>query len=242
MAVEGGLGRPASGEADAPVRSRASVELYATLVMAVAAVLTAWSAFQSAKWSGLQAIAFNEASAARIESSLDFTEAGQQTTIDVITFLQLLEELRTGVFDDPQARTELEASGYAPDPDTAAGFLFERLRGEFRPVVRAWLAEHPVANAEAPPTPFSMDKYRLAAVERGEEQHARAEQRAADARDDNQRSDNYVMTTVAFATVLFFAGVSTKLVRPISQRIALGLALVTLVGAVVVIATFPVEV
>ncbi|HEX6238800.1 MAG TPA: hypothetical protein VFZ68_16495 [Acidimicrobiales bacterium] len=218
------------------------MELYATLVMAVAAVLTAWSAFQSAKWSGLQAIAFNEASAARIESSQDFTEAGQQTTIDVITFLQLLEELRTDVFDDPQARAELEASGYAPDPDTASGFIFERLRSEFRPVVRAWLAEHPAANPDAPPTPFSMDEYSLAAVERGGERHDRAEQRAADARDDNQRADNYVMTTVAFATVLFFAGVSTKLVRPLSQRIALGLALVSLGGAVIVLATFPVEV
>ncbi len=87
-----------------------------------------------------------------------------------------------------------------------------------------------------------MDEYRLAAQDRAEDLVARADGRAQDARDANQRSDNYVLTTVLFAAVLFFAGVSTKLSRPGNQRIALGLAMITLAGAVAVLLTFPIEI
>jgi hypothetical protein len=228
--------------AEVPERGRTRVEFYATVVMAVAAVLTAWSAFESAKWSGVQAIAFNEASAARTESARASTQAGQQATVDVITFLQWLEALRQDVLDDPVARAELEATGYTPDPETVSGFLFERFRDEFKPAVNAWVAERPSANPDAPPTPFAMDEYRLAAQDRADDLVARADGRAQAARDANQRSDNYVLTTVAFAAVLFFAGVSTKLSRPSNQRIALGVAMITLAGAVVVLVTFPIEI
>jgi hypothetical protein len=45
------------------------LELAATIVMSIAVVLTAWSAFQAGKWSGVQSIRFAEAGAARTESA-----------------------------------------------------------------------------------------------------------------------------------------------------------------------------
>ena len=44
------------------------LELAATIVLSIAVVLTAWSAFQAGKWSGVQSIKFAEAGAARTES------------------------------------------------------------------------------------------------------------------------------------------------------------------------------
>lgn len=218
------------------------LELFATLLLAVAATLTAWSSFESAKWNGVQATAFSEAGAARVESTRAATLAGQQTTVDVITFTQWLEALREDVLEDPEARAELRASGYQPDPQTVSGFLYLRFRPEFRPAVQSWLAERPVENAAAAATPFQTDAYVLEAAERADELLVIAEDRAQAARNANQRSDDYVLTTVAFALVLFFAAVSTKLVRERNQLIAFGLAVVTLLAAAVVLVTFPVEI
>jgi hypothetical protein len=45
------------------------VELLITVALAIASVLIAWAALQSAKWSGEQAIHFSEAGANRTEST-----------------------------------------------------------------------------------------------------------------------------------------------------------------------------
>lgn len=62
------------------------LELAATIVLSFAVVLTAWSAFEAGKWSGVQAIKFSEAGAARIESARLDTLAGQLTQLDIAVF------------------------------------------------------------------------------------------------------------------------------------------------------------
>ncbi|MGI9667333.1 MAG: hypothetical protein ACR2N2_09550, partial [Acidimicrobiia bacterium] len=54
-----------------------------------------------------------------------------------------------------------------------------------------------------------------------------------------QNSDNYVMTMVLFASVLFFAGVSSKLNSPRNRRIAIGIGVAVLIVGVVILATLP---
>jgi hypothetical protein len=51
--------------------SRASrlPDVVATIVLAVAAVATAWSGYQASRWHGEQAIAFGRANAHRLEST-----------------------------------------------------------------------------------------------------------------------------------------------------------------------------
>ena len=87
----------------------------------------------------------------------------------------------------------------------------DRFRDEFRPAYDAWIATEPFTNAEAPPTPFAMDEYQVAARDEAEQLDAAAEASAAEVRLDIQRSSNYVLTVVLYAVVLFFAGMSTRL-------------------------------
>jgi hypothetical protein len=225
---------------------RKRLEFWATVVMAVAAVLTAWSAFQSSKWRGVQSVAFAEASAARIESSRASTRAGQQTNVDVVTFTDWLGAVYDEVAADPTFEAELEAqldgAGYDPDPRSLPGFLHDRFRDEFRPAFDAWLQSRPLRNPDAAATPFELPEYQLEQTALAEEQIQRSEQRGADAREANQRSDNYTLATVAFATVLFFAGMSTKLEADRNRAVALGLALVVLAGTATLIATFRVAI
>jgi len=198
-------------------------ELFATILLAVAAVATAWSSYQSARWSGVQTIDFSRANAARVESTRASTEAGQLTQIDVLTFTQW-------------------ANAYAAGDSRLARFYFHRFRDEFAPAVRAWVATRPLENPNAPPTPFAMPAYRVAKSAEAQRLVAQADRATADARQSNQRSDNYVLAVVLFAASLFFAGISTKLEAP-GQRVAiLALGYVVFLGTVAWVATFPVTI
>ena len=138
------------------------VELIATIIMALAAIFTAWAAFQSAKWSGEQATSFSKAGAARTESTRFDTRAGQLAGIDVALFTSWLDALNT------DANTGAIEFGpgvlYEPTEGTLSGFLFERMRDEFRPAMDAWLVLFAEDRTTAPATPFAMPEYVLARI------------------------------------------------------------------------------
>ncbi len=218
-----------------------NMELAATILMAVAAILTAWTAFQSTKWGGVQANSFSEAGAARTESTRFSTLAGQQAQVDISTFTNWLNvlqaDIRSGDVQPPPSAEE-----YQPTPGTLSGFLFERFREEFTPAVQAWLATDPFRDANAPATPFDMPEYELEARQMAIDLQAVADETAEKARDANQPSDDYVIIAVAAALVLFFAGLSSKLLRPRNRALALGLGVVVFVFALVVVSTLPIEI
>ena len=145
-----------------------------------------------------------------MESTRASTEAGQLAAIDVNTFTSWVAALSA----EERAGTSsgLRPDGtYMPQPGTESGFLYGRFRDEFRPAVEAWLASRPLANPDAPRTPFAMPEYRLQAQDRAEELEQRAEGFVTQARTANQNGDNYVLMTIMFALVLLFAGISTNL-------------------------------
>lgn len=215
------------------------IDLLLTLMMALAAVGTAWAGFQSAKWSGVQANSYASAGAARAEASRMTTIAGQQRTIDVVSFTAWLNALNAEIIDDPASRP---AGGYQPDPNKVSGFLFTRFRPEFRPAVDAWLATQPLINPAAPATPFDLPEYSLAAEDEAQRLVNDADRRSADARTANQRSDNYVLTAVLFALVLLFAGLGTKATSRMTRNTLVVLAGVALASCLIILMTFPVEI
>ena len=214
-------------------------ELYEAILLAVAAVLIAWAAFQSTKWSGIQADNYSRASAARTESSLAATQAGQLMVIDVDMFTAWVAAIsadeRAGVV------VPSPAESYVPVPGTEAGFLYQRFRAEMVKAMEAWLAASPLTDADAPGTPFEMPEYRVREAERSLELEAQAETFAAEARRANEIGDGYVLMTILFTIVLVFVGVATKM-RTLRARVFLfvSAAAVLLIASVIVF-TFPVE-
>lgn len=213
------------------------IELTLAIIMSLAAVGTAWAGFQSAKWSGVQANSYAQASAVRVESSKASTEAGQERLVDVVTFTSWLSALQIEIAEDPSVRP---SGDYTPDEDEMSGFLFARFRAEFRPAMDAWLETRPLMDPDAPGTPFEMDEYRLEADEKSAGLVAEAEDLAAKARQANQRSDNYVMIAVALALSLFFAGVATRVRRLRSKKFLVVLSVVALAASAVVLVFSPV--
>jgi hypothetical protein len=177
------------------------VALFATILLALATVATAWSGYQASRWNAEATKATGRSNAARVESTRDSDRANALTQVDVAMFMQWV---------DAYAKGETELSD----------FYFARFRPEFKPALDAWIATKPRANPNAPLTPFAMPQYRSAARERAERLEARADELAAAARTNIQRSTNYVLGVVLFAAALFFAGISTKLPSP-RLRVAL---------------------
>lgn len=228
-----------TGNGSGPVRRAGWVDLALAVIMSLAAVGTAWAGFQSAKWSGVQAISYAQAGAARTESNRASAQAGQQRVVDVVTFSSWLQALQQEIIADPSVRP---AGDYRPREGTLSGFLFARFRDEFRPAVDAWLATRPLVDPAAPATPFTLPEYRLAAEDTARSLVARADRLSADARTANQRSDNYVLTAVVFALVLFFAGVAGRTAGLRAQRLLFTLAVAALLAAAALLATLPVTV
>jgi hypothetical protein len=198
------------------------LELAATVLLAMAAVATAWAAYQSARWHGEQARGQSASIAARVESTRAANVANRQAQIDVALFTQWVD-------------------AYARDETELADFYRKRFRAEFRPAFEAWVATKPRTNPTAPLSPFAIPQYKLAATaqaERLEAQAAAASQRVGGF---IQRADNYSLAVVLFAASLFFAGISTRLHSPTTRMVVLGLGYALFLGSLIWIATFPVS-
>lgn len=231
-----------SAETEAEAERRAQrrtdrLEMLFTLTMALAAIGTAWAGFESTKWRSLQGTDLAQASVARTEANRKFAEAGQLRTLDVITFTQWLNAVNAELRTDPGIVT---ADGYAPRDGSASKFLYDRFRPEFHSAFDAWLAERPLFNPDAPGTPFVMPDYHLASQAEAEEQLALAESLAARSHEAGALSDNYVLTSVLFALVLFFVAVGNKASSRTTRRLLFGLSAITFLGTLAVLSTFPV--
>jgi hypothetical protein len=200
-----------------------TVELLSVLLVALTAVLTAWSAFEASKWGGVMSIRFAEAGAARTESVRAANQATQQTAIDV------------GLFTD-------YADAVARNDERLAAFLSDRFPDRLAVATDAWEATRPLVTPDAPATPFEMPEYVVEAREQAEDLELDADDLAAQAREANQRGDNFTITTIFLATVLLLAALSAKIDSPRLQRSLLGIAAAIFVVTGVVVATFPVEI
>lgn len=205
-----------------PQRLAAGVELLATVLLALAAVTTAWCSYQATRWNGEQARASAGASAARFQAARAADLANAQTEVDVATFSQWV-------------------NAYAREEHELTDFYRARFRSEFVPAVEAWIVTRPLVNPDAPLTPFRMPEYQLAASAEADRLDKEAETFAAVARRDIQQASNYVLGVVLCAVALFFAGMSAKMNSPASRLALLVLGCVVFTGTVVWLTTFPVS-
>jgi small-conductance mechanosensitive channel len=197
-------------------------ELAATVLLAMAAVATAWAAYQSGRWHGEQAEAQSASIAARVESTRTANVANRQAQIDVALFIQWVD-------------------AYARDETQLAGFYRKRFRAEFQPAFEAWVATRLRANRIAPLSPFALPQYKLAATAKADRLEVQAAAFSQQVGRFIQRANNYALTVVLFAAALFFAGISTRLHSPTSRMAILGLGYALFLGSVIWIATFPVS-
>ena len=195
------------------------VELIAAIMLSIATVVTAWSAYQSTRWSGDQAEDYTSASATRTESVRASTEANRQILIDVATFLNWLDAEQSG-------------------DHALADDIHARMRKEFLPAFDAWHATAP-AGSIPDGTPFELPEYRLAAEERAKRLEAKAAALFEDGNESNEVGDDFVLAAVLFASVLFFSGLAGTFDSLRAQLFLLILGGVMLLVGTVIVVTLP---
>jgi hypothetical protein len=197
------------------------LELAATVLLAMAAIATAWSTYQSAAWRGKQAAAQSASIAARVESTREADVANRQAQIDVALFTQWV-------------------NAYARDEGELASFYRKRFREEFVPAFDAWVATKPRKNPNAALSPFALPQYKLAASSQADALEAQAADFSRAVQRYIDRSDRYMLAVVLFAISLFFAALSIRLQARDLRLALLALGYVIFVGTVVWLATQPV--
>jgi hypothetical protein len=200
----------------------ARLEVVATVLLALAAVATAWSGYQASRWNGEAAKASGHTNKVRIEAARAQGLAEAQKGADLATFTQWV---------DAHLLNRLEVEK----------FYFKRFRKEFKPAVVAWIATRPLKNPNAPPSPFAMTQYRLAAESDAKRLDAEADVSSATKDRDIQRATDYVLGVVLFSVSLFFAGMSMKLPVRGLRIVLLAFGIAIFVGAAAWIATSPIS-
>jgi hypothetical protein len=199
------------------------IELAATVLLALAAVGTAWSTYQSARWHGKQAKAQSASIAARVESTRQAGVANRRVQVDVALFTQWV---------DAYARKETKLTA----------FYRKRFRPEFVPAFDAWVATKPLKNPKAALSPFAMPQYKLAATAQADQLEARAGTFSKKVTEYIQRADNYSLAVVLFALSLFFAAITTRLHGSRPRVAILGLGYVLFLSTAIWLATLPVTI
>jgi len=179
------------------------VEIIAAILLALATICSAWCVYEATRWNGVQSVEQATSNALRSESV-------RQTNI-ALTLAQVDVELFTDW-----------VTAVANNETQLAEFTRDRFRPEFVPAFEAWLAQVP--SGEIPPgTPFTLPEYQLATQVESERLLDQALNATQASREANQIGDNFILTTVLFASVLFLAGIQSKLK---STRTRLGLLIV----------------
>jgi hypothetical protein len=182
--------------ADAGTSSREKrLEIFAVVLLAMTALVTAWSGFQASLWDGIQSSNYTQASGARTNAAQARTEANQFRIADLTVFENYIDALLDG---DQQL----------------AEFYRQRFGPEFSVAYEAWQALDPLNNEDAPASPLTMPEYQLAPDQHARELEARADTLFEEGEDANNHSDVYTLTTLLFAVVFFFAAISERFQYP----------------------------
>ena len=193
-----------------------------TVILGLAAVLSAWSGYQSSQWDTATSAAYARAAAARKEASRLDIRAYQQFQIDWNVFESYLH---ARLSDDRQI----------------GDFYSQRLPPRLTRVFSEWETMLVERNPRAPPHPFALPGYAIPDADAARAQTERAEAFDAEAQRTAHTSGRYTRTTVSFALVLFFAGLAPRGIWRASRLLMLGISIGFLVGAGLLLATLPVN-
>jgi hypothetical protein len=196
------------------------ITIIEAILLAIVALLAAWSGFASSKWSTESRLDLAEASTARTEANRALGEAEDAKNFDASTFNAWF-------------------AAYAFGDQQAAALAERRFRPEYRVAFDAWQATNPSTNPDAPPGPSYMPEYKLPGVQESAKLDKKADEKFAAGQVAAENADDYVRTTVYLATVLFLVGISGHF-RVRAARIGLVVVGVVVLGvAAVTLATLP---
>jgi hypothetical protein len=165
------------------------ITIIEAVLLAVVAVLAAYSGFAAAKWGTESSLQLATASAARTEANRAAYQAADLRNFDSLTFNAWF-------------------TAYVAGNKSAMRVAEYRFRPDFLVAFNAWLKTDPFTNRNAPKGPTYMPEYRQPELAQANRLDVTADGHYALGEAAGANSDGYVRTTVYLATVLFLVGIS----------------------------------
>jgi hypothetical protein len=216
-------GSPASGAATAepePPRASRLIEIVTVVLLAIATVGSAWSAYQVARWNGVETDEARSAGSSRIDASREYSLATQIVAYDAAAVSQFGQAIASGNEDLQE-------------------FLRETIiRPGFEPILQQWRDE--IDAGLVPTNLVENDDYLQELFAKSTELDAASLTASQLSEEAGDNADGYVRLTLFFATALFFAGITASFSSRTARLMLLSAAGITVVIAVALLASYPV--
>ncbi len=186
---EAGHGGGADGTDEGPRQPDRVLAIIEAVLLAVVALLAAYTGYASAKWGTESSVRLATASAARTEANRAVLDAQDTKNFDSTTFNAWFTAYIAG---NQQAESVAE----------------RRFRPQFKVAFDAWLATDPFTNGSAPPGPTYMPEYKQPELAKAAALDAKATAEYTAGVQAGANSDSYVRDTIYLATILFLIGIS----------------------------------
>jgi hypothetical protein len=211
------------GHADAPAKGRwrpEAVEILEAILLAIVAVVTAWSGYQAALWDGESAKEYALSSRYRAEGNEKALESNQYLAYNAGTLNAWITAMSTG-------------------NEKTAAVLEHRFTPNFKEAFDSWLTTDPLTNPDAPAGPGLMPEYEDPAREASVELNKEADHAFDLGVDFRLRAEHYVQVTVLLAAVLFLIALGQRFkFRGVRLAVIL-VAGVTLAYVLVLLVSYP---
>jgi hypothetical protein len=161
----------------------------AAVLLGLATVATAWSAYQANLWNGVMTSNYNDSVRLSTDAGKLYQEGDAINALDANLFAEWALATTEG-------------------NDEAADYLAENLFSEgLVAAVATWEAQ----GDDAPPSPFDLDEYVVPSWSAGDALEVESQEATDRADAANKIADDYVLVTVLLAVVLFTAGIAATL-------------------------------
>ena len=166
------------------------IEIVTVVLLAVATVGSAWSAYQVSKWNGVETDEARASAVLRIESSREYALATQKVSYDAATVAQY-------------------ASAVADENQELQDFLRATLvRPGFVPIFESWEAQ--LAAGQTPTNLLADEEYLGELFAASDALDVEAGQASLRGEEAGANGDDYIQLTLFFASALFFAGITAS--------------------------------
>ena len=160
-----------------------TLSIIEAVMLAIVALLAAYTGFASAKWNTESSVRLAQASADRTQANRAALNAQNLKNFDSTTFNTWF-------------------TAYLAGNPTAESVAVRRFRPAFKVAFDAWLATDPFTNAKAPPGPTYMAEYKQPELVTSDALDTKATEDYTLGVQAGSNADNYIRATIYLATIL----------------------------------------
>ncbi|MGZ6708094.1 MAG: hypothetical protein ACXVFN_14280, partial [Solirubrobacteraceae bacterium] len=206
--------------ADRHSKAERTLSIVEAVLLAVVAVIAAWSGYAAAKWGTESSLLLANASSTRTKANRTDLQALQIRTLDAVEF-------------------NAAFGAYLAHDGRGLRLARRRLRPGYRVAFDAWLATKPLTNPNAPRGPAYMPQYVIPQDALARALSGQADRFFTQGREAGATSDKYVRITVFLATVLFLVGISGHFPHRGGRLVLVGIGGAVLVFSVIQLLSLP---